>query len=148
MTVREIAQRDRAEWVRMRHALWPGSLADHEAETRAFFEQRRNPASVWVAEVDEQVVGFLELEYRSYAEGCISSPVPYIEGWYVDPSRRGQGIGRALVRVAEVHALASGYREIASDALIDNTASIAAHGALGYEEVDRIVCFRRALSDA
>jgi aminoglycoside 6'-N-acetyltransferase I len=148
MTVREIAQRDRAEWVRMRDALWPGFLADHEAETRTFFEQRRSPAAVWIAEADGQVVGFLELEYRSYAEGCTSSPVPYIEGWYVDPSRRGQGIGRALVRAAEAHAFAAGHREIASDAQIDNTASIAAHGALGYEEVDRIVCFRRALSDA
>ena len=96
MTVRAIAARDRAEWVRMRDALWPGSLADHEAETRAFFEQRRNPAAVWVAEADGQVVGFLELEYRSYAEGCTSSPVPYIEGWFVDPSSRGQGIGRAF----------------------------------------------------
>jgi aminoglycoside 6'-N-acetyltransferase I len=146
MTVREIAERDRAEWVRMRDALWPGSPADHEAETRAFFEERRSPAAVWVAEAGGQVVGFLELEYRSYAEGCSSSPVPYIEGWYVDPSRRGQGIGRALVEAAEAHALAGGYREIASDAQIDNTGSIAAHGALGYEEVDRIVCFRRALS--
>lgn len=148
MTVREIAERDRAEWVRMRDALWPGSLADHEAETRAFFEHRRSPAAVWVAEAEGQVVGFLELEYRSYAEGCTSSPVPYIEGWYVDLSRRGQGIGGALVRAAEAHAVAAGYREIASDAQIDNTASIAAHSALGYEAVDRVVCFRRALSDA
>jgi aminoglycoside 6'-N-acetyltransferase I len=39
-----------------------------------------------------------------------------------------------------------GYTEIASDAELDNAAGIAAHRALGYEEVERIVCFRRSLA--
>ena len=39
----------------------------------------------FVAEVDGRFVGFLELDHRKYAEGCESSPVPFIEGWYVDP---------------------------------------------------------------
>jgi aminoglycoside 6'-N-acetyltransferase I len=150
MHVREIVEADRPAWVHMRDALWPGSLSDHEEETRAHFERRGSTsdgtgAIVFVAEVGERVVGFLELDFRKYAPGCTSSPVPFIEGWYVEPDMRGRGIGRALVAAAEARARADGYDEIASDAEIDNTASHAAHAALGFEEIERIVCFRRSL---
>ena len=38
-----------------------------------------------------------------------------------------------------------GYDEIASDVEVGNGGSIAAHRALGYEEVERVVYFRRSL---
>jgi aminoglycoside 6'-N-acetyltransferase I len=41
--------------------------------------------------------------------------------------------------------VAHGFREIASDVELANTISQDAHRALGYEEVERIVCYRRAL---
>jgi aminoglycoside 6'-N-acetyltransferase I len=145
LQIREIAERDRTEWVRMRNALWPGSLFDHEVETRKHFETRRAAPIVLLADVDGRVVGFLELDFRSYAPGCASSPVPFIEGWYVEPAMQGQGIGRALVQAAEERARAAGHREIGSDSELTNTGSIAAHRALGFEEVERIVCFRRSL---
>jgi len=37
------------------------------------------------------------------------------------------------------------YSEIASDALIENTVSHAAHRSCGYEEVERLVMFRKSL---
>ena len=95
-----------------------------------------------------RLVGFLELDYRKYAPGCSSSPVPFIEGWYVERDLQGQGIGRALVEAAEAHARASGHHEMASDAELENADGIAAHLALGYKEVERVVCFRRSLRDA
>ena len=148
VTIREIVEADRVHWVRLRDALWPGSLSDHETETRTFFEKRLKAPIVFVAEADGRPVGFLELDYRKYAPGCSSSPVPFIEGWYVEPSLQGTGIGRALVEAAEAHARAAGHYEIASDAELENTGGIAAHLAVGYEEVERIVCFRRSLRDA
>jgi aminoglycoside 6'-N-acetyltransferase I len=144
MTIREILEKDRGDWVRLREALWPGSLSDHDAETKKYFEQPHS-ADVFVAETDGRLIGFLELDYRSYAPGCRSSPVPFIEGWYVEPARRGQGIGRALVAAAEAHARAAGHHEIASDTELENTNSIAAHRALGYEESERVMCFRKSL---
>ena len=146
MTIREIVEGDRLDWVRMRHALWPGSLSDHEAETRRYFEAAQDTLVVFVAEAEGRLVGFLELDYRKYAPGCASSPVPFIEGWYVDPALRERGIGRALVAAAEARARAEGHVEIASDAELENTGSLAAHQALGYEEIERIVCFRRSLN--
>ena len=58
---------------------------------------------------------------------------------------RGRKIGRALVEAAEAHARASGHVEIASDAELENADGINAHLAVGYEEVERVVCFRRSL---
>jgi aminoglycoside 6'-N-acetyltransferase I len=145
MKIRTIVESDRSDWVRLRDALWPGSLWDHDVETRKYFEGGLDFPVVFVADVDGRLVGFLELDYRKYAPGCTSSPVPFIEGWYVEPAMRGRKVGRALVEAAEAHARASGYIEIASDAELENADGITAHLAVGYEEVERVVCFRRSL---
>jgi aminoglycoside 6'-N-acetyltransferase I len=92
------------------------------------------------------LLGFAEVSRRPYAEGCETSPVGFLEGWYVVPECRRQGIGRALVAAAEAWARALGCREFASDALVENTLSAAAHRALGFEEVVVIRCFRKGLS--
>ena len=147
MKIREIVESDQGEWVRMRDALWPGSLSDHDTEARQYFEKRFRTPVIFVAEVDGRLVGFLELDDRKYAAGCQSSPVPFIEGWYVEPALQGRGIGRALIEAAEAHARAAGHHEMASDADLENADGIAAHRALGYEEVERVVCFRRSLRD-
>jgi len=147
-TVREITESDREDWVRLRAALWPGSLSDHDAETRMYFEKRPEGLTIFVAEDEGRLVGFLELDHRKYAAGCRSSPVPFIEGWYVEPALQRKGVGRRLVEAAEAHARAAGHDEIASDTELENTGSIAAHRALGYEEVERVVCFRRSLRGA
>jgi aminoglycoside 6'-N-acetyltransferase I len=143
-----IAEPDRTHWVRLRDELWPGSLADHDKETRRYFGKRLQLPIVFIAELDGTIVGFLEMDFRKYAPGCSTSPVPFIEGWYVEPAQQRQGIGRALVETAEAHARRAGHREIASDAEIDNADGIAAHRALGYDEVERVVCFRRPLRGA
>lgn len=89
--------------------------------------------------------GFLEAALRSRADGCESTPVGYIEGWYVDEDVRKQGIGRALVEAAEAWARSRGCRQMASDAELWNTISHASHGALGYEETGRLVLFKKDL---
>lgn len=129
----------------MRTVLWPG---DHTAEIEEYSLSGGSPllAFVLVAERSPSgLCGFLEIGLRGYAEGCESTPVPFIEGWYVDEDVRGGGVGAGLVRAAEDWARAQGHSEIASDVEIDNEGSLAAHRALGYEEVTRLVCFRRAL---
>ncbi len=126
----------------MREALWPGALSDHDEETRKHFENPAGVPVVFVAEVNGRVVGFLELDYRKYAPGCSSSPVPFIEGWYVEPALQRHGIGRAMVDAAEAWARAAGHVEIASDAEAENVDGVAAHRAVGSQDVERVVCFR------
>lgn len=94
---------------------------------------------------DGMLAGFVEVGSRNYAEGCATSPVAYLEGWYVDPDARGRGLGRRLQQAAEVWAVANGYTEMASDTELHNDASLRAHVALGFEEVERQVCLRKRL---
>ena len=94
---------------------------------------------------DGTLAGFVEIGSRNYAEGCDSTPVAYLEGWYVDRDVRRTGLGRNLVVAAEAWAIEHGYSEIASDTELANGASLLAHLALGYEEVERQICFRKRL---
>jgi len=79
------------------------------------------------------------------ADGCVTTPAAYIEGWYVDPDLRKRGIGRALFNAAEGWARAQGCVEIASDCLSWNDVSHAAHRALGYRHARRHIRFHKPL---
>jgi aminoglycoside 6'-N-acetyltransferase I len=108
----------------------------------------RDDYEVFVIErPDGKLAGFIEVGSRSYADGCETSPVAYIEAWYVDPDIRRSGLGRALLDAAENWGRSNGYSEIASDALLDNAVSYSAHKRCGYDEVGRIVQFRKLLND-
>lgn len=147
---------DRDEWLRMRNALWlDDSAAHHAAEVAAFFDtgtfggpQQWPPWTAFVAERHNGgLCGFIEASIRPFVDGCTSGPVGYVEGWYVDPDIRRQGIGRRLVEAAERWAAMHGCREMASDARLDNAVSHAAHAALAFEEIGRLVHFRKSLPD-
>jgi aminoglycoside 6'-N-acetyltransferase I len=146
MIIREVQPRDAAEWLRMRRLLWPSEGHDVEIADHLRSGGTNTLAKVLVAERSpEALAGFIEIGLRPYAEGCASSPVPFIEGWFVDDDMRRHHIGEALVRAAEEWARAEGFSEIASDVELENETSINAHRALGYDEVTRLVCFRRDL---
>lgn len=150
MHIRPVEPHDRAEWLRLLKGLYAGSREeDHLPSIDAFLSDTSIdellPAEVFVCErAGGGLTGFLELSVREYAEGC-SGPTPYVESWYVDPDVRDAGIGRGLMAAAEEWARERGYREMASDALLDNTSSHQAHQALGFEEVERAVHFRKRL---
>ena len=149
MRVRSITKADAETWLAMRMALWPDAKEDElRLEVGRYFVAHGEPLlphCVFVAEEHGKIVGMLELSLRPYVDGCDSSPVPFIEGWYVVPDARRSGVGGALVRAAEQWALENGYTEIASDALLENTESERAHKAVGFEEVERAIRFRKAL---
>jgi len=130
----------------MRTALWPESPTDHPVEIDHFFANPRSDLATFVIENDAGTVcGFLEAGTRDYAEGCLSSPVGYIEGWWTEPKARRRGYGAALVGAAEQWARDLGLTEMASDADLNNDISISAHRSLGYADVQKIVCFRKSL---
>ncbi|MGG6296152.1 aminoglycoside 6'-N-acetyltransferase [Leptolyngbya sp. AN02str] len=151
MHIRLVAVGDRPEWLRMRSQLWPSSGVDELAtEIDKFLAQPLHPATTLMAAFvvdrgDGRLGGFVEVSVRNYAEGCTSDRVGYIEGWYVDADLRRQGWGAALIQAAETWAKQLGLTEMASDCELDNTVSLEAHQALGYCEVERVICFRKAL---
>lgn len=146
MTIRPAAPADAPDWIRMRTALWPDSPADHPPEIERFFDEAGAEMLTLVAENPAGgLCGFLEAGTRPYAEGCLTSPVGYIEGWWVDPGSRRRGVGRLLVAAAEDWARGLGLEEIASDADVANALGRSAHRALGYAETQQIVCYRKSL---
>ena len=143
--IREYRDADWPAWLRLSLALFPEHSAD-ELESGMREHRARSDAEVFVADrEDGSVAGFVEVGARPYADGCDTSPVGYIEAWYVDPDARCKGYGRALLEAAEEWARSRGYREMASDAQLNNDISYAAHRRAGYAEVDRIVQFRKVL---
>jgi aminoglycoside 6'-N-acetyltransferase I len=148
MHVRRVGPHDDAEWMRMRDVLWPGLIAKTHEIDIADFRANQTTQVVFVVDREDGLLGgFLETGTRKYADGCETSPVGYIEGWYVDPDLRQAGWGRALVEAAEDWARSCGYAEIASDCLLENEISLKAHTAIGYEEVERLIHFRKSLAE-
>lgn len=135
----------------MRGVLYPNL---HPGEIDEWFESPEEAThlvgvAVLVAERDDGgLAGFIEIGSRNYAEGCETTPVAFLEGWYVDPDARRMGLGRRLVEAAEQWAVENGYSEIGSDTELENDVSLAAHLAMGYEEVERQICFRKDLRQA
>jgi aminoglycoside 6'-N-acetyltransferase I len=143
LTLREVLPVDRDEWLRLRDALMPAE--ENAREIDEFFAAQAEYGVFVIARSTGDLGGFVEVGTRDFAEGCSTSPVAYIEAWYVDADLRRRGLGRALLTRAEEWAVARGLTEIGSDAVVDNTLSIDVHRAVGYDEVERIVCFRRTL---
>ncbi|MCA8940844.1 MAG: GNAT family N-acetyltransferase [Planctomycetes bacterium] len=104
------------------------------------------PADVFIAVEEGRMLGFIEVGFRSRAEGCDpNESVGFIETWYVVPERQGNGVGHKLVSAAENWARAHGRREMASIVWQHAERSQRAHEAMGYSMVDRFVNYRKAL---
>ena len=149
VTVRQARPDDASTWLAMREALWPDAIeGEHREEIDRYFRGvfPRGPWAALMAEGrDARLLGFAEVSIRPFAEGCQSSRVAYLEGWYVVPEARQQGAGRALVEASASWGRAQGCTEFASDADPDNHVSAAAHRALGFADVGLVRCFRKDL---
>jgi aminoglycoside 6'-N-acetyltransferase I len=148
-TIRLPEESDREGWVRLRHDLWPElSDEEHEEEIASLLSEDERAEAFVAAARDERLLGFVETSLRTWAEGCSSSPVGYVEGWYVEPAARRRGVGTALMAAAEEWARLRGCLEMASDAAAANQESRLLHHRLGYQEVGVMVHFRKRLDPA
>jgi aminoglycoside 6'-N-acetyltransferase I len=134
-------------WLTLRKALWPScTSARHFSEMSSFCAKSDRFAQFVAYDDARNGVGLVEVALRSdYVNGTTTTPVGFLEGLYVVPQARLQGIARALVARAEQWAISAGCREFASDARLENAASHAMHRALGFSESERVVYFRKAL---
>ncbi|WP_026868862.1 aminoglycoside 6'-N-acetyltransferase AAC(6')-E141 [Inquilinus limosus] len=135
-------------WARLRAALWPDQSAEeHRDELIRTIREEDERASAFVVRLGSgEIVGFAEAALRAdYVNGCETSPVLFLEGIYVRPDHRRRGMARRLCDAVAAWGRSMGCIEFASDALLDNEASHRLHAALGFEETERVVFFRKAL---
>lgn len=94
--------------------------------------------------INKEAVGFAYCGKRTdYVEGTSSSPVGYLEGIYILEKHRRCGLALELLQNCETWAKKQGCKEFASDCELNNHDSLAFHLATGFEEANRIICFRK-----
>ena len=136
------------KWLLLRLRLWPhASELEHLREMVDTLARGHHVRLAYAQ--DGSAIGFVEASKRvDYVNGTSSSPVVFLEGLYVEPAARRKGVARALVAGVEHWALAERCTELASDSPLENVVAHAAHRALGFEEMERVVYFRRAVHGA
>lgn len=145
------AAEDRSDWLGMRQLLWPATADAEHLQEIGVMLRGTGPgvaeAAAWIARDQGQTaLGFAEATQRPIANGCLTGPVAFLEGIWVRPDAQRRGIGGLLVRAIETWAAERDLAEIASDVLLDNEPSHRAHGGWGFEETERVVCYRKPVA--
>ncbi|EJC6509965.1 GNAT family N-acetyltransferase, partial [Salmonella enterica] len=98
----------------------------------------------FIAMADGVAIGFADASIRhDYVNGCDSSPVAFLEGIFVLPSFRQRGVAKQLIAAVQRWGTNKGCREMASDTTPENTISQKVHLALGFEETERVIFYRK-----
>jgi ribosomal protein S18 acetylase RimI-like enzyme len=105
-----------------RIGMLPRPMTDDYAEA---IENRR----VTVAESDETIVGVIVL--------AIDDEGFFVDNVAVDPSRRGEGLGKALLKLAEAEAKHAGFDSIHLYTHEKMTENLAFYSRLGYVDGNR-----------
>jgi aminoglycoside 6'-N-acetyltransferase I len=106
------------------------------------FSKRKNQRVLLATDAGGTVAGFAEVALRNLVDGCLTSPVGYLEAIYVEPAARGLGLGKELLDAAIGWASEQGCTEFATDSALDDVAAQRFHLAMGMKETFRIVQFR------
>lgn len=136
-----------ADWLALRKALYsPLEDAFHEAEMRQILGSKEQACFL---ALDESGVplGFMELSLRNFVDGCLGSPVGYVEGLYVVPEARGRGIARMMLEHAMRWSRGHGCRDVAADTGIADEEAQRFWAAMGFRETYRIVEFKKSLQE-
>ena len=127
--IREMTDADAMMGAEMRHALRSFATADENLSEIAKILAAPDMWGHVALDEADAAAGFAEVALRRYANGCEESPVPFLEGIWVSPAFRRRGVGEHLIARISAVLQAKGFKELCSDALLDNTASHEAHGA-------------------
>lgn len=127
--------------------LWPHDALP-ELERELFLLEESHRGVIFLARQRENWIGYAQCQLRfDYVEGTGTSPVGYLEGIYVEPAYRRQGVARSLLEACEAWAQTQGCTEFASDTEVSNSESRKFHKNTGFEEAAEIVHFRKKLGN-
>lgn len=136
-------------WALLRHELWPQQTLP--AHVKAVSKALENDTTIAFMASDDigNLIGFAEATLRNdYVNGCRTAPVAFLEGIYVRPDYRLQGVARNLCEAVADWAASLGCSEFASDVPLANADSQKMHAALGFVETERVQFFSKELRKA
>ena len=112
----------------------------HDREMKQIFV-RSDWYCYFLKNSDDQIVGFIELSSRNIVDGCLSSPVAYIEGLYLKKEYQGIGLGKEAIETIKSWCKEKGFSELGSDTEITNINAQKFFKSVGFQESYRIVEF-------
>ena len=143
--IRKATDRDSHILAEMAVQMWD-SHGVNELETEFLGTLNDEQSAFFIKYVNELPVGFAQCGLRiDYVEGTESSPVGYLEGIFVKEEYRKNGYAKELLGACEMWAKEIGCSEFASDCELDNIGSFKFHMAMGFDEANHIICFKKKL---
>lgn len=143
--IRKAADSDSRILAEMAVQMWDTHTVS-ELEANIIETLKDERAAFFIKHVDNIPAGFAQCGLRTdYVEGTESSPVGYLEGIFVKEEFQNNGYAKELLCACEEWAKEIGCSEFASDCELGNIGSLNFHLATGFEEVNRIICFKKKL---
>lgn len=143
--IKQALKADSALLAELALRMWP----DHTfEELRDGFEEliEGEDSACFIKYAGKTPVGFAQCGLRrDYVEGTETSPVGYLEGVFILEEYRLRGYAKELLLRCEEWAKEKRCREFASDCELDNIGSLRFHLAAGFEEANRIICFKKRI---
>ena len=143
--VKKAATGDSRTLAKMAVQMWDSHSID-ELEKEFLETLNDEKAAFFIKYANDLPVGFAQCGLRTdYVKGTESSPVGYLEGVFIEADYRKSGYAKELLLACRQWAKNMGCTEFASDCELDNSVSLQFHLAMGFDEANRIICFRKRL---
>lgn len=143
MTIRAVNEQTLSIWATFASQVW-------QTKEQVLIEKFSNnefPFEFLYYSQSEEPIAWISLSLRcDYVEGCQAGPVAYLEGIFISPNYRNQGIAEELLNFAEGWAKSRGISQLGSDTELDNLLSQNFHIKHGFREVSRTVHYIRDLT--
>ena len=139
MGIVQVTSENAKFWAELCNELWP----DHSVDEMLADFNNGEYKNEYLYFIDDIPAAFLSLSIRKdYVEGKTDeNPVGYLEGIYVKPQYRKQGIAKMLVQYAKEWSADRGCTMLASDCELVNKESRLFHNKVGFHEANINVHF-------
>jgi len=132
------------DWLSFRKMLYHDLSEVFNLKEMRLIEQDQS-RTVYLMYDGDLAIGMLELALRNFVDGCLSSPVAYLEGIYLISEYQRKGLSSLMMDKVKEWSKKKGCSELASDAEIDNYTAQKFHVSAGFEETYRIVEYKMKL---
>ena len=141
--IRKATQADAFTLAELAIKLWPNNTIS-ELQSEFLGLICSDNAVCFIKYIGNKAVGFAQCQLRNdYVEGTDTFPVGYLEGIFIEEEYRHSGYAKELLSKCEKWAKENHCTEFARDCEIDNEISVKFHLSMGFEEANRIICFRK-----